>query len=320
VPRVLRPIAGKDYPGTLGELTRWFPDDAACRAFLETLRWPDGFVCPFCRGDASWRAGDGHFLCARCRKKTSVTSGTIFHRSRLPLTKWLAAVWLASAEENGVSALALQRTLGIGSYETAWAMLHRLRRAMVPPGSERLSGLVEVGETYVGARETGGGDRFVHGSAVVLVAVELAGADGLGRVRLGIVPDASRIQICDFVTRSVTSGSTVRSDGGRVGTELARIGFIHEERTNEPPAGRANLAQPGVYRIAALLKGWIGGTLHSGIAHDHLAYYLDEFTFRFNRRGASRGLLFYQLLDQAVHAEPSPYRELIGGTRPYPVS
>lgn len=140
------PVAGRDYPATMQELSSWFHEEASCRRYLEQLRWPFGFACPTCGALDPWRTKDGALLCRACRKVTSVTAGTIFHRSHLPLTTWFAAIWLVTADKNGVSALALQRELGLGSYETAWSMLHRLRRAMVVPGRERLSGLVEVDE------------------------------------------------------------------------------------------------------------------------------------------------------------------------------
>jgi len=316
MPEATLPVAGRDYPGTFQQLTSWFHDEAACRSYLERMRWPNGFVCPFCGAVSGWRTKDDLWLCASCRKKTSVTSGTIFHHSRLSLTTWFAAIWLVTADKNGVSALALQRQLGLGSYETAWSLLHRLRRAMVRPGRERLSGLVEVDETYVGARESGVAGRLVHGKAIVLIAVELHEPKGLGRARLAIVPEASKLQIFDFVTRSVEQGATVRTDGWNLYKALPDSGFVHEPIPVSGSGELAHVVLPGVHRVASLLKRWIAGTLHSGISHEHLGYYLDEFTFRFNRRSSTRrGLLFYRLLDQAVHADPLTGPELVGGTR-----
>jgi transposase-like protein len=318
VPKVVRPIAGKHYPGTLQELSLWFHDEASCRSYLERLRWPDGFVCPSCEGREAWRTATGLFLCRSCRKRTSVTSGTIFHRSHLPLTTWFSAVWLATADKNGVSALALQRELGLGSYETAWSMLHRLRRAMVIPGREKLTGLVELDETYVGARENGVDGRLVYGKAIVLIAVELTEPRGLGRIRLRIVPEATKNQVFDFVSVAVAPGSTIRTDGWNLYNDLPTLGFAHDKIAVKHTGEQAHSVLPGVHRVASLLKRWIGGTLHSGMSHDHLEYYLDEFTFRFNRRTATRrGLLFYRLLEQAVRADPSPFRELVGGNAAY---
>jgi hypothetical protein len=147
------PVAGMDYPATFAQLTSWFPDDEACAAYLARLRWPDGFRCPGCGYPEAWQTAAGLWLCRSCRRKTSVTAGTIFHRSRLPLTDWFAAVWFVTSQKNGVSALGLQRVLGMGSYRTAWTWMHKLRRAMVRPDRDRLDGVVEVDETSVGGRE-----------------------------------------------------------------------------------------------------------------------------------------------------------------------
>src|SRR5579875_3863416 len=145
------PVAGVDYPRTFQEFLDWFPDEASCRKYLERLRWPDGFVCPACGSDGkAWRTGRSLLMCAQCGRKTSVTAGTIFHRTRTPLRTWFATVWFVTSQKNGISALGLQRVLGVGSYETAWAWMHKLRRAMVRPERERLSGDVELDETMVG--------------------------------------------------------------------------------------------------------------------------------------------------------------------------
>jgi transposase-like protein len=314
VPTTL-PVAGRDYPATFQELTSWFHDEAACAEYLEALRWPNGFVCPRCSATEFWRTAEGLFLCRACRKRTSITSGTIFHRSHLSLTTWFAAIWLVTATKNGISALSLQDELGLGSYDTAWALLHRLRRVMVRPGRERLSGLVEVDEIYVGARESGVDGRLVHGKAIVICAVELREPKGLGRVRLRIVPEASRNQIFDFIQSSIERGARVRTDGWNVYDTLPEHGYLHEPISVKSTGRPAHVVLPGVHRVASLLKRWIAGTLQDGVSHAHLAYYLDEFTFRFNRRNSTRrGLLFYRLLDQAVHADPVRFGEIVGGS------
>lgn len=153
-PSESHPRAGVDYPGTWPAFRQWFPDDAACAAFLERLRWPDGFICPACEQPGGWRVGDGRWwMCVGCARKTSVTAGTIFEGTRTPLSSWFAAAWFVTSQKQGLSALGLQRALGLGSYQTAWMMLHRFRVAMVRPDRERLSGLVEVDESYVGGHE-----------------------------------------------------------------------------------------------------------------------------------------------------------------------
>jgi transposase-like protein len=310
------PVAGRDYPATFQQLRSWFPDDDACRAYLGALRWPDGFVCPACGGTDAWRSKDGLWICQSCHRKTSVTAGTIFHRSRLPLTDWMAAVWFVCSQKNGVSALGLQRVLGFGSYQTAWSWMHKLRRAMVRPDRELLGGLVEVDETYVGARESGVDGRLTYDKAIVVIAVEMrTEPNRLGRVRLASVPEASQAQLCGFVNRVVAKDATVRTDGWNVYHRLTKDGYVHEVINVKASGDPAHIALAGVHRVAALLKRWLTGTLHYGISQAHLDYYLDEFTFRFNRRNArARGLLFYRLLQQAVATDPHPYRELTGGT------
>lgn len=312
-----RLVAGTDYPATFQQLRSWFPDDDACGEYLARLRWPDGFRCPACASADAWRTSSGLWLCASCRRKTSVTAGTIFHRSRLPLTDWFSAAWFITSQKNGVSALGLQRVLGFGSYQTAWTWLHKFRRAMVRPDRDQLAGLVEVDETLLGAREHRGravGHSTVN-KAVVVIAVELLeDPQRLGRIRLAHMRAVSAESLCGFVGRVVMPGSTVRTDGWNVYQRLARQGYTHDvvnvARSSEP----AHVMLPGVHRVAALLKRWMAGTLQYGTSDAHLDYYLDEFTFRFNRRTATkRGLLFYRLMQQAVHTDPHPYRELVGG-------
>lgn len=309
------PIAGVDYPGTWPAFESWFPDDAACLEYLEKLRWPKGFVCPVCGAERAWLTKDGLWLCASCRRKTSATAGTIFHRSRLPLRSWFAAIWFVTSQKNGVSALGLKRVLGFGSYQTAWAWLHKLRRAMVRPDRDLLAGLVEVDETYVGARERGRDGRGVDKKGIVAIAVELLEPKGFGRIRLSMLPELSQPQIFGFMSDSIKKGSIVRTDGWNVYKKVPELGYLHDPVNVEGSGDPAHTVLPGVHRIASLLKRWLAGTLHDGVSHSQLDYYLDEFTFRFNRRTSrQRGLLFYRLLQQAVHTDPHPYKELIAAS------
>jgi transposase-like protein len=308
---VRMPKAGTDYPATFGQFQAWFATDEACAAYLAKLRWPAGFECPSCGGRDAWQTAGGLWLCQGCRRKTSVTAGTIFHRSRLPLRSWFAVAWFVTSQKNGASALGLQKIMGFGSYQTAWAWLHKLRRAMVRPERERLSGIVEVDETYVGGRERGVDGRLTTSKTVVAMAVEVLEPKGLGRVRMMRMPELTQRGLLEFVRRSVVEGSTVRTDGWNVYKPLADT-YVHEALTIAGSGDPAHVALPGVHRVAALVKRWIAGTLHHGISHEHLDYYLDEFTFRFNRRTSrARGLLFHRLLEQAVATEPVPYQQLI---------
>jgi transposase-like protein len=299
----------EDYPQTLMELEERFSGDHACREYLFALRWPDGFCCPGCGGRFAWRMKSGLWLCKGCRRQVSVTAGTIFQDTRLPLTLWFRAVWEVTSHKNGASALAIQRTLGLGSYKTAWAWMHKLRRAMIRPGRDRLSGRVEVDETYWGAEEEGVVGRLTEKKALVIVAAQEDGK-GIGRIRMARIPDLAKATLHDFICKSVEPGSVVITDGLPAYGGLT--GHRHEPVVVKRSRGKANELLPRVHLVISLLKRWLLGTHQGAVGQDHLDYYLDEFTFRFNRRtSASRGKLFYRLLQQAVQVEPKPFKTLV---------
>jgi transposase-like protein len=297
----------EDYPHTLMELERRFATEDACRQYLFQLRWPEGFVCPRCGAKEAWPMQQGRWLCAGCRYQASVTVGTILQDSHLPLTTWFRALWYVTTQKPGVSALGLQRVLGLGSYKTAWAILHKLRRAMVRPGRDRLRGVVEVDETYWGSEEAGVVGRQTEAKALIIVAAEEDGA-GIGRVRLRRIPDLAKSTLHGFIAQAIEPGSTVRTDGLNAYRGLQ--GYGHDRRIQRhQPEGEHLL--PRVHRVVSLLKRWLLGTHQGAIRHEHLDDYLDEFTFRFNRRkSASRGKLFYRLAQQAVQVEPVPFVSL----------
>jgi len=206
--------AGVDYPRNRLEFDEFFPDERACLPYLERLRWPEGFVCPGCEWSAEpWRSSDGLLVCRECERRTSVLSGTIFHRTRSPLRTWFMAAWQITSQKYGANALGLQRDLGLGSYQTAWAWLHKFRRAMVRPGRDRLDGIVEVDEAYVGGVEEGAVGRRTERKAIVAIAVEIEDEKRLGRVRMRPVPDVSAGSLGPFVSDVVEPGATVRTDG-----------------------------------------------------------------------------------------------------------
>ena len=253
----------------------------------------------------------GLWLCGACRHQTSVTAGTIFQDTRTPLTLWFRAIWLVASQKNGVSAVSVQRTLGLKSYQTAWAWLHKLRRAMVRPGRNRLTGRVEVDETYLGAGDEDAMGRDMTGKALVVIAAQEDGA-GIGRIRMRRVSDASAASLQGFVVDAVEPGSVVHTGGWESYAGLERKGYRHKVTLLKRRAGAASKLLPRVHRAASLLKRWLMGTHQGAVSHEHLDYYLDEFTFRFNRRkSGSRGKLFYRLVQQAVYIEPQPYRTLI---------
>jgi transposase-like protein len=262
-------------------------------------------------------------MCRECRHQCTVTSGTVFEKTRTPLRSWFAAVWYVTNQKHGVSALGLQRVLGLGSYQTAWTMLHRLRRAMVRPGRERLSGIVEVDETYVGgpARAAKSGRsrsekakaRLPRGTkSIVAIAVEIHEPKGFGRIRLRRVPNASEDSLLPFVQAAIEPGSLVRTDGSFAYRSLPEHGYPRHKIVHLGSDDPAHVTMPGVHRIASLLKRWLLGTHQGSVQPQQLDYYLDEFTFRFNRRTSrSRGLLFYRLLEQAATSAPVTYGEVV---------
>ena len=303
----------EDYPRNLTEFEARFATEEACRDYLFQMRWPEGFRCPRCEHDQAWPVRKVLWQCARCGRQASVTAGTIFQDSRKPLTLWFRAMWWVTSQKNGASALGLQRVLGLGSYKTAWSWLHKLRRAMVRPGRDRLSGRVEVDETYLGGVEEGvRGGRQTETKALIAVAAEEDGV-GSGRIRMATIPDASAESLMAFVGEAIERGSVVHTDGWLGYEPLPKRGYQHQVTFLEGPESASRLL-PRVHRVVSLLKRWLVGTHQGAVSHEHLDYYLDEFTFRFNRRKSrSRGKLFYRLAQQAVAVDPVPYKCMVGG-------
>lgn len=243
-----------------------------------------------------------------------MTAGTVFEGTRKPLRTWFLAMWFVTNEKLGGSALGLQRLLGLGSYQTAWSWLHKLRRAMVRPDRDRLSGLVEVDETYVGGIEKGMPGRKTEHKEIVVIAVEVHEPKGYGRVRLRRVPDVSGKSLVGFVQAVVRPGSVVRTDGWKGYDGLSKAGYERQPINIAASGSPAHVVMPAVHRVASLLKRWLLGTHQGAVKGRHLDYYLDEYTFRFNRRKANaRGLLFFRLIEQAVQTEPVTYGRLVGG-------
>lgn len=304
----------EEYPRTLAEFEAKFSTEEACRAYLYRLRWPNGFQCPKCEHGIAWPVGTRLFQCAACGRQTSVTAGTIFQDTRTPLTTWFRAMWWVTSQKTGASALGLQRVLGLATYRTAWTWLHKLRRAMVRPGRERLAGQVEVDETYWGSGVAGKKGRHLANRALIVIAVEQVGKKGLGRIRMRRVPDASADSLQVFINEAVEPGSTVHTDGWLGYERVGKSGYRHRITFLEGRKESASDLLPRVHRVASLLKRWLLGTHQGAVSSEHLDYYLDEFTFRFNRRTSRyRGKLFYRLVQQAVAVDAVPYKRLVGG-------
>lgn len=299
---------------TLSEFEQRFATEGACRAYLARLRWPAGFCCPQCTTSGSWTTTRCLLMCRRCGYQASVTAGTIFHRTRLPLQDWFRAMWWMTDQKHRLSALGLQRLLGFGSYRTAWLWLQKLRHAVVRPDCGRLGGQIEVDEIYVGDVEAGGGRRHLGSKALVAIAAQIDGK-GIGRIRLRRIPAASPSQLVAFVKHAVEPGSMVITDGRKAYAGLKQEGFKHRPRLINPTGKTASGLLPRVHRVASLLKRWLMGTHQGVLSREQLDSYLGEFTFRYNRRTSrNRWKLFYELVAQAVAVEPLPYSRLVAST------
>jgi transposase-like protein len=305
----------EDYPRTIAELEARFSSEEECRKYLTNLRWPEGFRCPRCNGMKAWPINKMLYQCAICGYQTSVIAGTIFEGTRKPLVVWFRAIWWVVSQKNGASALGLKRVLGLGSYQTAWTWLHKIRRAMVRPGRDRLSGRVQVDETYLGGLEEGVRGRQTYKKALIAVAAEENGK-AVGRIRMLRVPDASAISLRSFIVQAVEPGSTIITDGWEGYSGLEAHGYVHKVRVIRGSRGSANKLLPLVHRVVSLLKRWILGTHQGAVSPEHIDYYLDEFTFRFNRRSSQhRGKLFYRLLQHAMLVDPTTYGDIIKHVR-----
>lgn len=304
----------EDYPHTLKELENRFSNEASCGEYLYRLRWPDGFICPGCSAGKAWHVNNTLYECCNCGRQQSVIAGTIFQDTHIPMTTWFRAAWWVCAQKNGASALSLKQILGIGSYRTAWMLLHKLRFAMVRPGREKLQGTVELDETLVGGKKAGKRGRGASGKSVVMVAVEDMGAKGIGRIRLEKVDDATENSIRHFISGNISTGSTIRTDGLKSYSCVEKCSCQHIEVAGFSQVGEENL--PLVHRVASLLKRWMLGTHQGYVSMEHLQAYLNEFTFRFNRRkSGSRGKLFLRIIENAVLVKPEPYSKIIKNVR-----
>jgi len=295
------------YPKSLTEFEAQFACQEDCLRYLAKLRWSNGFICPQCGNSDAWTTARGLWHCRTCNRQTSVTAGTILHGVRSPLPLWFRAMWHITSQKYGANALGLKRTLGLGSYQTAWEWLHKLRRAMVRPGRDRLTGSVQIDETYIGGKKKPGKrGRGAAGKVPVGIAVEDKDLEGIGRIRLAALSDVSSISLEAFIEDSVAPGSTVITDGWKSYSGLSAKGYRHE--ICEDPK---ELALP--HLVASLLKRWLLGTYQGAVRRGCLPYYLDEFTFRFNRRtSTSRGKLFFRLVQHLLAVDPVPRPTLVG--------
>lgn len=301
---------------TFNEFTKQFLTEEQCRNYLYQLRWPEGFICPKCGGDKSWKVREVLYECTKCKYQASVLAGTIFQDTRKPLQSWFTAIWWITTQKYGASAEGLQQILGLLSYETAWTWLHKIRKAMVNPNRAKLSGNVEIDEAYVGGVNTGGkSGRGSENKTLVVAAVEVKDKC-MGRIRLNIIKDASGRSLKNFIVGNVEIGTNVITDAWKGYSRLEEKGY-EREIYNQSQSTTGEQLLPNVHLVISLLKRWLLGTHHGAISPKHLQSYLDEFVFRFNRRtSAKRGLLFYRLLENAMETAPVTFDEITGKSSP----
>ena len=302
------------YPKNFQEFLSQFPDEKSCWQYLIDIRWPNGYVCSQCDSVKWWLTSKHKIHCSVCEAEFSITSGTIFQKSKKPLLLWFHVMWWVVAQKTGASACNLMDYMGFGSYEAAWTWLHKLRRAMVRHGREKLSGVVEVDETYIGGEEKGTKKqgRGAEKKSLVVVATECIGKK-IGRVRFRIIPDASGENLIPFIEENVEHQTTVITDGWSGYASLTkRDEYNHIPKVISGSGKQAHDLLPHVHLVDSLVKRWINGTHQGRISTKHLEYYLDEFAFRFNRKiSTHRGKLFFRLMQQAVNTSPVTYEDII---------
>jgi len=304
----------EQYPKDFQEFLEQFKGEADCWNYIFNLRWPEGYSCPKCNSNQYWMTKQRLIHCSSCGYQASITGGTIFHGTRKPLLLWFHIMWWVAAQKTGASAYNLMDFMGFGSYETAWAWLQKLRRAMVRPGRDKLTGIVEVDETYIGGMEIGKGKkgRGAVTKTLVVVATECIGKQ-IGRVRFKCIPDSTSDNLIDFIKDNVDLGSKIITDGWTGYKPLPKLDkYVHEVKVISGSGQMAHELLPHVHMVDSLVKRWLNGTHQGKVSPKHLPHYLDEFAFRFNRKLSTyRGKLFYRLVQQAVDTPPVPFNDLI---------
>lgn len=296
-------------PATLDEFYRTFPTERRCWEYLRRVRWPDGFRCPRCQGSQAHRLRKrGLWQCSACRYQASLTAGTPLHGTRVPLRTWFLAMFFVARHKKGISALQLQRDTGLGSYKTAWTLLHKVRSALGRDASIRLRGEVEVDETYAGRRRAKAPRS--RGGWMTPVGVMVENRDRhAGKLRLEVLPGVGTQELVGFVRRSIDERkTTVLTDGFPSYRRLGELGIRHLPQTQGDPR-RAPEVLPWVHRVASNLKTWLRGTFH-GVSSKHLARYLDEFSFRFDRRWQETELFGF-VIQRVAAGSPLPYAMLV---------
>jgi len=306
------PNQTEHFPLNAREFETWFKTYDDCRNYLNEIRWGDSFVCPKCRSTRFALMTNGYHLCLDCKHKCSATSGTIFEKTHISLLAWFRAIWYVCSQKDGASALGLQRVLALGSYKTAWLILHKIRKAMVTPERSRLSGLVQVDESYIGG-SSHGIEKKGRGTeqSLIFIAIEKQERK-LGRCRIVLIPNASAMSLNAAIAENIEPGSTLETDGWRGYNQVEQNGYIRKTVRKEDMLSSPENLLPQCHLISSLLQRWLLSTLQGAVRKQYLQDYLNEYIFRFNRRkSGSRGKLFFRLIQNAVRIERSTLREII---------
>lgn len=300
----------EDFPKNQVEFDSRFCDEQRCIEYLFQLRWPDGFICPHCGHTGFWISARVLYVCCKCEHQQSVTAGTIFHGTKKPLTVWFKALWWFSTRKSGISAVCLQGLLGLGSYDTAWRWLQKLRTCTIFPEREKLSGSIEADEFYLGGEQGGKRGRGADHKCKVAVAVERKGRK-LGRLRMQVVSRCSADELVTFAKANIARGSYITTDGWQGYSGLEDAGYIHRKILQSQVDDKESVL-PGVHLIASLFKRVILGTFQGRFGGQYLQRLLDEYVFRFNRRTCkSVGKRFWRIVQQAVASPPITNKDLV---------
>jgi len=301
-----------------------FQTERDCLLYLASVRWKDGFDCPKCNNKHYWFDDKrNRFICTACRCDISVRAGTVMQDSKLLARVWLTAMWLFATQKDGISAKSLQDNVGINSYQSAWLLLHKLRVAMIRSDRDQLAGIVEVDEDYIGGLNEGGKrGRGSENKQIVAIAVQLEKIDAnkpidslrnyrLAKIRAKCIKNASKEELHAFIIENVAVGSTLYRDNWLGYSGIDQLGY-NSVVFKTTKADDKNEKLPHIHLAISLLKRWILGTYQGSVEEHHLQTYLEEFTFRFNRKTSThRGLLFYRLVQGAMSTVPHPYEDLI---------
>ena len=302
----------EDFPKSQREFDFRFATEQACYDYLFQCRFPDGYGCSHCGHTACWKSASGLLICTRCERQHSLTAGTIFHGTRKPLTDWFKAMWWFTTRKSGVNAVNLKDLLGLGSYGTAWSWLQKLRSCTVRKEREKLCGQVETDDFYIGGEHGGRRGRGALHKCAVAIAVERRNKK-LGRMRIKVIEDCSANELIPFVQGNIAPGSAVITDGWKGFNDLKNQGYCHHQIFQNKTADKQSVL-PGVHLVISLIKRLVLGTFQGRFEKKHLQSYLDEYTFRFNRRNSKHvGKKFFRITQQAVVSSPKSYNQIIAG-------